>query len=134
MMPHQQGIFDRRDSKNKINELKAIYIGISFIPSSNNTPSSLPYCVGSKRKSVSEEKQNEELPAVIGDSSSYYPLIIDDDLKMGDMSGGKCYMKNHTLCQQYYYSNNGDVSSEYYMFKGRITLQWINFGRKSWKQ
>ena len=121
-MTHQQGVFVRRASKNKINEMKSIYRGISFLPSSSNTPSSPSYCVGSKIKSVSEEKYNEELPAVIGDGSSYYPLIIDDDLKMGDMSGGNCYMNNHTLYQQYHDSNNGDVSSRYYIFKGRITL------------
>ena len=120
MMTHQQGIFGRRNSKNKINGLKSIYRGISFLPSSNNTPSSPSYCVGSKIKSVYEEKYNEELPAVIGDDSYYYQLIIDDDLKMGDMSGGNCYMNNHTLYQHYYDSNNGDVISGYYIFKRRI--------------
>ena len=30
---------------------------------------------------------------------------------MGDVSGGNCYMNNHTLCQQYFDSNNGDASN-----------------------
>ena len=30
-------------------------------------------------------KSNDELPAGIGDDSSYSPLVIDDDLNMGDM-------------------------------------------------
>ena len=122
MMPHQLGIFGRRNSKNKINEMKYIYRGISFLPSSNNTPSSTSYCVVSKIKSVSEEKYNEELPAVIGDYYSYYPLIIVDDLKMGETSDGKCYMNNHTLYQQYYEFNNSDVISGNYIFTKHITV------------
>ena len=74
------------------------------------------------KKSVSEEKSNEELPAGIGDDSSCSPLVIGDHLNMVDMSGGVFFMKNHTLYQKYYDSNNGDVSSGYYIFKGRITL------------
>ena len=61
--------------------------GVSFCPSSNNTPSSPLYTVISKRKSSPEEKYNEELPPCIGYYSSYYPLEIDDYLKMGDISG-----------------------------------------------
>ena len=30
---------------------------------------------------------------------------------MGDISGGNFYMNNHTLSQQYFDSNNGDVSN-----------------------
>ena len=37
--------------------------------------------------------------------------IIDGVLKMGDISGGNFYMNNHTLSQQYFDSNNGDVSN-----------------------
>ena len=44
--------------------------GITFCPSSNNTPSSTPSSVGSKRKVVPKEKYNEELPSGIGDDSS----------------------------------------------------------------
>ena len=87
------------------------YRAIYFHPSSNKIPPSLPPRVFSKRKSVPEENSNEELPAGIGYDSSYYPLVIDDDLKMGDMSGGNYYLNNHTLYQQYCDSNNGDVSS-----------------------
>ena len=32
---------------------------------------------------------------------------------MGYMSGGNCYMKNHTLSQNNRNSNNGDVSGVY---------------------
>ena len=58
--------------------------GISFCSSSNIKPSSPPYCVGIKRKPVYEEKPNEELPVGIGDCYTYSPLVIDDDLKIGD--------------------------------------------------
>ena len=81
--------------------------------SSNKTPPSPPYSVGSKRKSLPEEKSNEELPAGIGDYSYYFPLVVDDDLNIGDMSGGGFSLKNHTLSQQYCDPNNGDVSSAY---------------------
>ena len=53
------------------------------------------------------------LPAGIGDSSSYSTLLIDADCNMGEMSGGDFSMNNHTLFQQYYDSNNFDVSSWY---------------------
>ena len=39
--------------------------------------------------------------------------MIGNNLKMGDMIGGNCSMKNYTLYQQYYDPNNGDVSSGY---------------------
>ena len=81
MMPHQQNIFCRGASKNKLNEFTSTYRGISFRPSSNNISSSPPYWVGIKRKLVPQEKSNEELPAVIRYDSYYYPLVIDDDLK-----------------------------------------------------
>ena len=51
------------------------------------------------------------MPAGIGDGSYLYPLVIDDNLKTGDMSSGNVSMNNHTLSQQGFYSNNGDVSS-----------------------
>ena len=101
--------------------LKETSRGITFCPSSNNTPSSTPSSVGSKRKVVPKEKYNEELPSGIGDDSSYSPLVIDDDVKMIEVSGGNCYMNNHTLFQHYLYYNNGDVSSGY-AFINRHTL------------
>ena len=85
MVPPQQGIFGRRDSKHKINKLTVTYRGKSFSSSSNNIPSSPPYNVDIKSKASPEEKSNELLPAGIGYDSSYSPLIIDDDLSMGDM-------------------------------------------------
>ena len=60
--------------------------GIKYHPSSKNTPSSAPYCIGSKRKSAPHEKINDKLTAI----SSISPLVIDDDLKMGDMRCGFC--------------------------------------------
>ena len=72
------------------------YRAISFSPSPNKTPPSLPYHFGSKRKTALEEKINTELPADIGYDSSYSTLVIDDDLNMGDMSAGNCSLNNHT--------------------------------------
>ena len=40
-------------------------------------------------------------------------LVIDENLKMGDMSGGNCFMNNHTIYQHDCDYNNGDVSSGY---------------------
>ena len=94
-------------------KLTVTYRGISFCSSSNSTPQSVPYCVGSKRKSAPEEKSNKELPVGTGDDYSYSPLVIGENLKMGDMSGGNFSMNNHTISQQYHDSNNGDVSSGY---------------------
>ena len=37
-----------------------------------------------------EEKSNEELPEGTGNGYSYYPLVIDNDLNMSDISGGNC--------------------------------------------
>ena len=54
----QHGIFVRRASKNK-NKLTVSSRGIYFGSSSNNTPISLPYCVGSKIEEVPEEKYIE---------------------------------------------------------------------------
>ena len=59
--------------------------GLSFFSSSNNTPSTLPYRVSIKINKIPEEKSNKELPAGIGDDSSYFQLVVDDDLKMGYM-------------------------------------------------
>ena len=56
---------------------------------------------------------NEELPAGIGDDSYHYQLFSDDDLKIGDISGGKFSLNNHTIYQQYHDSNHGGVSSGY---------------------
>ena len=112
-VPHQQVVYGGRASKNKNNELTVISRAISFRPSSNKTPPSPPYCVGSKIKVLPEGKSNEGLPAGIVDDSSYSPLVVDDGLKMGDISGGNCYLNNHIISQQYCDSNNGDVSSGY---------------------
>ena len=38
-------------------------------------------------------KSNEELPEGIGDDYSYSPLVIDEYLKMGGMSGGNFLWK-----------------------------------------
>ena len=110
-IPSQQGIFGRRDPENKINKFTVTSRGISFHPSSNKTPSSPPYSIDNKRKPAPEEKYNEELPAGIGEDYFYSPLFIDDDSKMGEVSGGNFSLKNHTLFQQYYDSNNGYVIS-----------------------
>ena len=87
--------------------------GILFCQSSNNASSSTPYRVVSKRKAIPEEKYNEESPASIVDDSSFYLLVIEDDFKMGDMSGGNCSMNNHTLSKKDCDSNDGDVISGY---------------------
>ena len=50
---------------------------------SNNTPSSTPYGVGIIIKAVPEAKSNDELPEVMADDSTYYPLVIYDVFKDG---------------------------------------------------
>ena len=70
---------------------------ISSHPSSNKSPPSSPYHVGSFKKSVPEEKYDEKLPAGIGADSSSYPLAVDGDFNMGDMSGGNYILNNHTF-------------------------------------
>ena len=112
-VPHQHVIYSRSNYKNKINKFTVTSKAISFFPSLNKTPPSPPYHFGSKIKSVPEEKYNEELPAGIEDYSYYYPLVVYYYLKMGDMSGGNFSLNNHSLSQQYFYSNNGDLSSGY---------------------
>ena len=67
-------------------------IGTSFIPSSNNTPSSPPSCLGCKIKSLAKETYDDELPAGIGDGSYFSSLVIDYVLKMGNPSGGNCFI------------------------------------------
>ena len=89
------------------------YRGKYYLPSSNSTPPIPPYSVDNKRKEVPKEKSNEELPAGIGDAYYFSPLIIGDDLKMDDMSGGNCSMESHTLYQHDCNSNNGNSSSGY---------------------
>ena len=113
MMPRQQGIFVGMISKNVKIKFKVTSIGIFFWLLSNNTPSSTLYLVDSKIKSAPEEEFNEELTACIGDGYYYFPLVIDDDLYIGDMNGGNFSLNNHTLSQQYFDFNNGDVCSEY---------------------
>ena len=58
-MPHQQLIYGRKYSKNKINKYTGTSIAISFRPLSNKTPPSPPYHVGSEIKAVSEAKYDE---------------------------------------------------------------------------
>ena len=53
------------------------------------------------------------MPAGIVDDYYYSPLFIDDYLNSGDTSGGNCSLNNHTISQQYFDSNNSDVSSGY---------------------
>ena len=53
------------------------------------------------------------MPAGIVDDYYYSPYFIDDYLNSGDTSGGDCSLKNHTISQQYFDSNNSDVSSGY---------------------
>ena len=70
----------------------------SFWLSSNNSPPSPPYRVGIKRKVAPEGKSNDEFPEGIGDYALYYPLVIDEYLKMCDMTlrwiyFGKIYWK-----------------------------------------
>ena len=108
----QQGIYGIRDYKNK-NKLTATSRAISFLPSSNKTPPNTPYSIGSKIKAVPEEKSNEELLGGIGYSSYCFHLVIDDYLKMGNMSGGNCSLNNSTLSKHYCDSINGDESSGY---------------------
>ena len=112
-MPRKQSIFGKRDSKNDIYILKVTPRGISFSSSSNITSSSPSYCVGIKIKPFPEEKHKKELPAFIGDDYSYYLFVVYDDLKMGDMIDGDFSLIKHTLSQQYWYFNNGDVFSVY---------------------
>ena len=72
---------------------------------------------GFKREAVPEEKSNDELYAGIGDYYYYYPLVIDDDMKMCDMSGVIFSMNKHSLYQQYCALNHVDVCSGYDFFK-----------------
>ena len=60
---------------------------------------------------ITEENPNDKLPTGIGDDSYLSPSVINGDLKMVDVSGGNCYMENHTLSQQERGSNTGDMSS-----------------------
>ena len=53
--------------------------------------------MGIKRAVVFEGKLNEGFPVGIVYYSSCFPLVIDGDLNMGDMSGGNCSMKNHII-------------------------------------
>ena len=86
MVSLQKRIVMKIPSEKKDIELIVIYRYISFLSSSNNTPSSTPLGFDIKIKSVLEAKSNDELPTGIGDYSTYYPLIIDDDLNIGDMT------------------------------------------------
>ena len=80
-MTHQQGLSSKRASKKTRILLSNKSRGISFRQSSNNTPSSPPSGAVSKIQVVPEEKFNEELPAVIGDVSYFYPLVVIDNFK-----------------------------------------------------
>ena len=119
----QWTIFRRRPSKYTRITLTDTPRGIYFQPSSNNTPSIPPYCVGSKRKSVPEERSNEEVPAGIGDDYYFSPLVMDYYLKMIEMSGGNFYINNHTLSQHDCDSNDGDVINIYDFINIHIIYQ-----------
>ena len=62
-----------------------------------------------KRKSLPEEKYDDELPA--GSGYDYYlsPLAIDGYLQMGDVISGSGSINSHILSQQYLDFNNGGV-------------------------
>ena len=96
-MPRQRVIGRIKSSKNKNNKLTVTSRGMFFHSSSNNTPLSLIYCFGIKRKAVPEEKSNKYFPAGTVDNSTDSPLVVDDDLQMGDISGGNCSLNNNTL-------------------------------------
>ena len=66
-MLHQWDICQR--SPSKMNKMKSTdsYRGILFCQSSNNTPSSPPYHIGSIRKALTEVQYDDELTAGIGD-------------------------------------------------------------------
>ena len=70
-------------------------------------PSSPPPCVCIKIKAIDEEKSKYKLHA----DSSFSPLIINKNLKMGEMSCDYCPMNNHILYQQNYNPNSYDMSS-----------------------
>ena len=116
-MSLQYGIGERKENKKRKITLTYTYREISFCPSSNNTPSSPPSCVRSTRKAVPEEKYNDKLLA------DYYisPLVVDDDLKIGDATCRNCYMRNHTLSKQDCDSNNGDVMSGYVFLSATLS-------------
>ena len=89
--------------------------GVYIHPISNNTPSSPPSGTGGKIKSLNKEKYDGELPAGIRNGSSFSTLVIDRDLQMGGVggvSGVNGSMTSHTLSQNYWDFNNGDMSSE----------------------
>ena len=99
------------------------YRSISFRPSSNNTPLSQPYCVFVK-ENCTWIKSNRELRVGIGDDSYYSPLVIDDDLNMGDTSGGNVSLNNHTISKKYCNTNNGDVRSGYGFSNSHTLFQY----------
>ena len=96
---------------------------ILFCPPPNKARQSPPYFVVSKIKAVPEEKYDGKSPAGIGEDSSYYTLVIDDNLNMGAMSGGNCSLTNHTISQQYCDYNNGDVSIRYVFLNSHTLSQ-----------
>ena len=110
-IPYQQGILRIRPSKKLKITFTESYRNISFCPSSNNTPSIPPYYLGSKRKSLTEEKSDDGLPASIGDDYFFNTSVIDGVLKKIDASDGNFSMNNHTISQHDFDFNNGDVSS-----------------------
>ena len=84
--------------------------GIFIRPSSNNTPSNPPSGRGSKRKALPEKKSDDELTSGIGDKYHYYLLVIDGYFRMGDVRGSNGSMNSHTVYQQGWCFNNGDLS------------------------
>ena len=74
-MLRQKIIRSRRPSKTMKTTLTESYRGISLCSYSNDTPSSPPYCLGSKIKSLT--KKYDKVLAVIGDDYSYSTRVID---------------------------------------------------------
>ena len=53
---------------------------------------------------------DDKVPVGSGDSSFLFLLAIDEYLKLGDVSCGKCFMGSHFLYQYDWDLNNADAS------------------------
>ena len=111
-MPRTRIIFRRMHTKSRQLTLTKSSRGSSVCLASNNTLLISPSGPGSTRKYLPEEKFDDELPAGIGDDSTFYVLVIDGELQIGGVSGGKFSTNSHNLSQQYFCLKNDDVSCE----------------------